>query len=201
MAERDQARQNLQLARELMSDVIGPTAQALFNFPFAQDYRKQVLQQARDFYERLLPQSGDDPQLRRELAGIHRQLGLLAQEIGQDAEPEYQRSLSILADLVKRVSERSPLPRRSERLLGLLSVWYAVDLRPEEALQQGRIVAGDHARSRGGVSLQRRVSPIAAHQTTIAWGGSWLTLAGSTRPRSTIGWPSPTMDDLHRCGG
>ena len=62
-AQRDQARENLRLARQLMSDLIGPATDRILDFPFAQDYRQEMLEQARLFHERLLQQSKDDPAL------------------------------------------------------------------------------------------------------------------------------------------
>ena len=77
-AQRDQASENLQLASELLSEVIGPATQRLYDFPFAHGYRQEVLEQARVFYGRLLQQAEGDPELRRELAQIHRTMGQLA---------------------------------------------------------------------------------------------------------------------------
>ena len=39
---------------------------------------------------------------------------------------------------------------------GWLAIWYGTDLRLEEAVEQRRIALDHHARSRGGVSRQRR---------------------------------------------
>ena len=138
-AQRDQAQQNLQLARELMSDVIVPATERLFDFPFGHEYQGEVLEQARVFYERLLQQAEGDPELRRELAQIYRSRGYFDLGTGQDGEPEYRRSLAILADLAKEFPGE---PRYREELGWAhfwLGVWDLMDLRLEEALEQFQI--------------------------------------------------------------
>ena len=112
-AQRDQAQHNLQLAREPLRDVIAPATERLFDFPFAQDYRQEVLEQARVFYERILEKAERDPELRLELAQIHRSLGYVTLETGQNAEPAYRRSLAILAELAKEFPAE---PRYREQL-------------------------------------------------------------------------------------
>jgi serine/threonine protein kinase len=138
-AERDQARENLQLARELMSDVIAPATERLFDFPFAQDYRQEVLEQARVFYERILQQAEGDPELRFQLAQIYGSLAYVAVQIGQDGEPAYRRSLSILDDLTKEFPKNPRYRDELSKFTSWLAVWYSIDLRLEEALQQYRI--------------------------------------------------------------
>ena len=138
-AQRDQARENLQLAHELMSDVIVPATERLIDFPFAQGFQGEVLEQARVFYERMLQQAEGDPEVRRELAQIYRGLGDFDLNTGQDGEPEYRRSLAILDDLAKEFPGE---PRYREDLSGAhfwLGVWYAMELRLKESLQQSRI--------------------------------------------------------------
>ena len=157
-----------------MSDVIGPATERMIDFPFAQGYRQEVLEQARVFYERLLQQAEGDPELRRELAQIHRRLGQLGlEQRRQDAEPAFRRSLAILEDLAQGVSRttRTIARTRAGRTLGC-ALWYAADLRLEEALRAEPDLARHHARSRGGVSRQRPVSPIAAQHATTSWAGA-----------------------------
>ena len=63
--------ENLGLARHLVSDVIRPAAVRMSNFPYAQAYQFEVLQQARTFYQKILQQAETIPKTRREMALIH----------------------------------------------------------------------------------------------------------------------------------
>ena len=141
-AERDRAKENLQLARQLVSDVIWPATERMYDFPFTQAYQHEVLEKARVFYEQILKQAGDDPEPRREMAQIHHRLGVLAWKTGQDAEPAYRRSLSILEDLVREFpsdpSYRSDLGNSHSRL----AAWFDADLRFREAVEERRIALG-----------------------------------------------------------
>jgi tetratricopeptide (TPR) repeat protein len=139
MAERDHARENLQLARQLMSDLIGPATDRMIDFPFAQDFRREMLEQARLFHERILQQAKDDPQSRHELALIHRRLGGLAWLTGQDAGAAYRYSVSIMADLVKDFPSDPGYRKELSDSHNGLSIWLQLDLRFEEAVEQQRI--------------------------------------------------------------
>ena len=46
---------------DLVSDVIRPAAEQMSNFPFTRDTQREVLEQARDFYEQILAAGGRRP--------------------------------------------------------------------------------------------------------------------------------------------
>ena len=199
--QRDEAQQNLQLARELMSDVIGPTTDRLSNFSFAYGYRREVLALARDFCERLLQQAKNDPELRRQLADIHDRLGWLALEIGRDAEPAYRQRLSILADLVKEFPSNLRYREDLSASHFGLAVWYAIDLRLEEALQQQRISleirrdlaaefpSNDEYRSAllsGSHAMGRRMAGIGQFDEALTYHRVALTDDGRVLPASRV---------------
>ena len=73
--ERDRANWNLQLARRLVSDVIAPASDRLELRSRTQEIRGDILEQALNFYEQSLGQTGDDPAALHEMAQILRRLG------------------------------------------------------------------------------------------------------------------------------
>ena len=122
-----------------MSDVIGPATERMFDFPFAQDFRQEVLEQSRAFHERLLQQAPGAPELRCQMALIHRRLGLAAHQIGQDPEPELRRSVAILDDLAEEFPSNAGYREELSKAHGLLSFCIQSSLKLEEAVRQRRI--------------------------------------------------------------
>ncbi len=136
VAERDRAQENLALARRLVSDVIQPAAVRMSNFPYAQAYQFEVLEQARTFYEQILRQAGNDPETRREMAQIHCSLGKLARDTGGDAEPALTKSVSMLEDLVTESPDNPEFRYDLADARAWLSIWYQADLRLAEAVTE-----------------------------------------------------------------
>ncbi len=101
-AQRDRAEENLRLAEELVNDVIWPATEQMADIPFTLDTRRKILEQARDFYERVLGQVEDDPVPRRQLAWIYQKLGHIAWCSGsRDGEPALRQSIAILEGLAE----------------------------------------------------------------------------------------------------
>ncbi len=134
--ERDRARENLALARRLVSDVIRPAAVRMSNFPYAQAYQFEVLEQARTFYEQVLRKAADDPETRREMAQIHCSLGKLARDTGGDSEPDLLKSVSILEDLVAEFPDNPEFRFDLADTQAWLAIWYQADLRLAEAVAE-----------------------------------------------------------------
>ena len=104
-AQRDRAEENLRLARKLVDDVIRPATEQMADLPFTRDTQREVLKQARDFYERALVQVEDDPEPRRQLAWIYQKLGHIGwSSSSRDGEPALRRSIAIL----ERLAEEFP---------------------------------------------------------------------------------------------
>ena len=121
-----------------MSEVIRPAAKRMADFPFTRDTQWEVLEKAREFYERILERAGDDPEPRREMARIHHRLGRLAWSSSRDGEPVLRQGIAILKDLAKEFPDN--LDDRLERswLHYWLAAWLASDLRFEEAILECR---------------------------------------------------------------
>ncbi len=134
--ERDRARENLGLARHLVSDVIRPAAVRMSNFPYAQAYQFEVLEQARTFYDQILQQAENDPETRREMALIHYSLGKLARDTGGDAEPDLLKSVSMLVDLVAEFPDNPEFRFDLADARAWLAIWYQADLRLAEAVAE-----------------------------------------------------------------
>jgi serine/threonine protein kinase/tetratricopeptide (TPR) repeat protein len=134
--QRDRARENLGLARRLVSDVIRPAADRMSNFPYAQAYQFEVLEQARSFYEQILQQAAGDAETRREMAQIHYSLGKLARDTGGDAEPDFLKSVSMLEDLVAEFPHSPEYRFDLADARAWLAIWYQADLRLGEAVAQ-----------------------------------------------------------------
>jgi serine/threonine-protein kinase len=65
--------------------------------------RRDLLQEAKDFYERFTEEQGDDPVLQAERAGTHWRLGRISVEIGEDKEAarQYEQALAIMDRLTR----------------------------------------------------------------------------------------------------
>ena len=119
-AQRDRAEENLRLARKLVDDVIRPATEQMADLPFTRDTQREVLKQARDFYERALVQVEDDPEPRRQLAWIYQRLGHLAWCSGsRDGEPALRRSIAILETRRSSRTIRRIVSLDSGRTIGL----------------------------------------------------------------------------------
>ena len=90
------------------------------------------------FYEQILQQAKGDPELRRELARIHRTMGQLARDTGGDGEPAFQRSVSLLEDLVREAPNNPDYRWELGQSRTWLSIGYQADLRLEEAMAERR---------------------------------------------------------------
>ena len=137
--QRDRAEENLRLAQELVDKVIRPAAEQMADIPFTRDTQREALEQARDFYERILGQVEGDPEPRRQLAWIYQKLGHIAWcTDSPDCEPALRRSIAILEDL-SREFPHHPDDRLARSWSHYwLTAWFWADLRFEEALPESR---------------------------------------------------------------
>jgi serine/threonine protein kinase/tetratricopeptide (TPR) repeat protein len=102
-AERDRAQANLQLAQQLVQDVLAPASDRLEFVSGAgsvQQVRAELLKQAIAFYERVIEQTPHDPRARLELARLCNRVAAQAYLAGEDEQAICQRSISIMKDLV-----------------------------------------------------------------------------------------------------
>ncbi|HEY6564341.1 MAG TPA: serine/threonine-protein kinase, partial [Pirellulaceae bacterium] len=73
----------------------------LLNAPHMEPVRRQLLQTAREFYERFIAERGQDPRLHSELGLAYARLGKITSEIGSDLEAldYFRRSITVLEPL------------------------------------------------------------------------------------------------------
>jgi tetratricopeptide (TPR) repeat protein len=103
-SERQKAEENFALARAAVDSYFTKVADS----PRLKAYgleplRKDLLQQAREFYDRFLKERADDPSLRHDVALASYRLGNIERELGNfpAAEEQYTRSITVLQTLVR----------------------------------------------------------------------------------------------------
>ena len=188
-AQRDRAEENLRLARKLVDDVIRPATEQMADLPFTRDTQREVLKQARDFYERALVQVEDDPEPRRQLAWIYQKLGHIAWCSGsRDGEPVLRRSIAILESLAQEFPNDP-----EDRLARLWShYWLAFcihwDLRFAEEIPeiQASVALAEGLVAQFPTNDEYREA-LACAEAEL--GGAWRQRANSTRRKSTAVLP------------
>jgi tetratricopeptide (TPR) repeat protein len=101
-AQKRRAQENLHKALAAVDQLLTRVGdKKLAPVPQAEAVRKQLLQDALRFYEDLLAEQSDDPDLRRETAVAYRRLGQILEELMQSARAEqaYGESVTRLRDL------------------------------------------------------------------------------------------------------
>lgn len=98
-----QAEANLAQARDAVDELFTRVSEdTLLDQPGMQPLRRDLLQRARDYYEKFLNQSGNDPTLRDELALAHFRVALITEKIDSPSKavPSYERALAMQKEIV-----------------------------------------------------------------------------------------------------
>ena len=101
--ERDRAEESFRQARQAVDDYFTTVSESkLLNVPGLQPLRKELLEQARKYYQSFLQQRGDDPSVRAEAAASLYRVADITDEIGtkEDAVAPYTRALAAYEGLV-----------------------------------------------------------------------------------------------------
>ncbi|MEM7308668.1 MAG: protein kinase [Planctomycetota bacterium] len=202
-AEVTRAEDNLREAVEALVDVAGPVGHTgLDGLPGAEPLRREILIQARERLERLLPQLSGDTDRRRDHARLSAQLGRVLRELGE-LEPARDALLESIArfealrggpddarldwDLGAARSELAVLQwRLSEQAAGVESMEDAVRLlrSAAEALPDERDLARDFALGlaqlgdfygtyRGPAAAREPLAEARSRLTELAADGAW----------------------------
>ena len=132
-AERDKARKALQVARQLVNDVIVPSSSQTYQLPQVAEVSEDVLLTSVDFYEQLCDLSGNDPQLRLELSKLLRTRGRQANRLGNSAVATHERSVSLLDELAKDYPDNRRVRAELATSYASLAQGHMVDLRWTDA--------------------------------------------------------------------
>ncbi|MEP6918160.1 MAG: ATP-binding protein, partial [Acidobacteriota bacterium] len=144
--ENSRAESNLRFARAAVDDSLSSAdvdlASAGADVPQMAEFRLQLLDKAKRFYQEFLKQQPRGPELRRELALAHFRLGHIARilERRDEAEQEYDTAIAQLEALERDRS--TPLQREA---LGNASNWLGETLRPLPARRAAAAAAYEHA--------------------------------------------------------
>jgi len=105
--ERAAAEASFQHARKTVDDFFTRVSETkLLNVPGVQPLRRELLQDALQYYQDFVKQRGSDPKLRAELAATHFRIGLITNEIG--AKSEAIRSLNTALTAQRDLLAQSP---------------------------------------------------------------------------------------------
>jgi eukaryotic-like serine/threonine-protein kinase len=100
--QRDRAERSLAFARTVVDEMYTKVAEKLDDQQQMDDYQREILEKALEFYERIaLPQS-NDPQVRLEAAKAALRVGAIRKRLGkiEAAEQAYRQALAVLDGLV-----------------------------------------------------------------------------------------------------
>lgn len=116
--QRDDAQTKFRLARRAVDDMLTAVSDKLRSTQDVPAVRRQLLQQALEFYQQFLQERGDDPEVRFETAQAFFRAASIHDVLGENqrAESEYRRALAILASL------REQRPNDERATLELASV-------------------------------------------------------------------------------
>lgn len=101
-AQRRRAEENAALARQAVRDYyVRVSEESLLNQPGMQPLRNDLLRQAMTYYEEFLQESGDDTQLRSEVAAAHFYIGKITEVLSGPAESmtHYENAIEIQEQL------------------------------------------------------------------------------------------------------
>ncbi len=104
LSERDQARQNFDLARKAVDDYLTRVGQnPVLKEQGLHDLRRELLESALGYYRNFLRLRGDDQALRSEVAAAHERVGVIQIELGQarEALASYDHALTLIEPLVR----------------------------------------------------------------------------------------------------
>jgi serine/threonine-protein kinase len=102
--ERDQARQNFNLARKAVDDYLTRVGQnPLLKEQGLHELRQELLEQALGYYHEFLRQHSEDPNLRVEAAAAHERVGGIFIELGRfsQALTAYDQALALIEPMVR----------------------------------------------------------------------------------------------------
>jgi tetratricopeptide (TPR) repeat protein/tRNA A-37 threonylcarbamoyl transferase component Bud32 len=118
-ASRAQVRAETSLlqARQAVDDLFTRVSEdTLLNQPGMQPLRSDLLRRARNYYEKFLTQSGDDPSVRDQLALAHYRVGLITEEI--DSPGKAMPSYDMAEKMQKELVEKTPHDTNRLKALG-----------------------------------------------------------------------------------
>jgi serine/threonine protein kinase len=107
---RDRAEENLEDARQVVDSMLTRVGEGLAKQPRMQKMRKQLLEEALQFYQRFLQQKANDPRMRAETARAMWRVGSIHYLLGQMdlAEKDYLQGVDFLQNFVKDGSGELP---------------------------------------------------------------------------------------------
>jgi serine/threonine-protein kinase len=121
-AARRQSEQSHRQTREVVNSFLTRIGEdELLNQPGMQLLRRDLLEQARDHYQRFVRERGSDPALRAELAEAHFRLGQVEALLGEhkQAQSQYEAARIIQADLADRHNDDQQRMALSKTLTAL----------------------------------------------------------------------------------
>ena len=201
LAERDRAQENLRLAQQLVSQIIQPATERMSDFPYAQEYQREVLEKARAFYAQVVSQASDDSELIREMAKMHQLIGEAAYNAGQDSLPHFRQSISLLEQIETRLPANADCRRDLRRAYGRYSAALGSDLQLKTAVEHRRYSVrhaewldqndDDHAKNHSANAvvrseLGRRLAGIGSFEEALRWDQKANTSVRTVTPEQRL---------------
>jgi tetratricopeptide (TPR) repeat protein len=110
-----QAEENLEMAGAAVEHFLETSEQRLTILPNAREVRRDLLEEARAFYEKFLRQEGENPYLRQLRGSSFRRLGIVSHNLGQleRGEKELHEAIALFEKLT---AENPPEPKYRQEL-------------------------------------------------------------------------------------
>ena len=129
------AEENFAKARSAVNDYLTAVSEdERLKAPGLQGLRKQLLESALQFYQEFLQERGNDPALRRELAGIYYKVGEIYRDLGR--LPEGRQAYSQAVRLYESLAKESPNDPELQHGLAMALSWTGARTRAISILEK-----------------------------------------------------------------
>jgi serine/threonine protein kinase/tetratricopeptide (TPR) repeat protein len=173
--ERDRAEQNFRLARDAVDRYFTKVSESpAMKAHGLEHLRKDLLLQAKEFYERFVSRQPEEPGLQAELANGYFRLGDILQLLGETAaaEANYGKAVAIFEDLSRREPGNPEHRRRLAHTQRALGALFRDTSRPRQAqplLEQAVAVAEALAGEPGGEPEYQHELALACYTLGEFW--------------------------------
>jgi serine/threonine protein kinase len=136
LAERDRAEASFRMARDAVDRLFTRVSQSpKLKARAMEQFRKDLLLQAKEFYERFIREQFDAPEVRYDLGLAHQRLGEIQRELGDytAAEDSLTKAVATLSELVHALPDVSQYQRDLAASYSALGLVYSTTARGEKA--------------------------------------------------------------------
>jgi tetratricopeptide (TPR) repeat protein len=175
LRERDRAARNFTLAREAVDRYFTKVSEnPSLRAAALESLRKELLLQAKEFYEQFIREQPEETGLQAELGSAYGRLGNIHATLGETApaEANYRKAIAVFEELNRSEPDNAGYQRSLAQAHRDLGGLYRETRRPEEAqplLEQAVAIARKLVRQHGGVAEYRHELALVYHALGELW--------------------------------